>query len=65
MGETTDFQCVVEKAHLLMTIDEKPENVTIPSNAIAKSTLGSLQTRTEDLTQQVAASATQPTQRPS
>lgn len=45
MGETTDLQRVVEKACLLMSIDEQPENEAAPSNAIIESTLGSLQTQ--------------------
>jgi len=58
MGDTTDLQQVVEKASLLMSIDEQPENIATPSNAIVESMLGSLQSQIEDLTQQVAALAT-------
>ena len=65
MDDKTDLQQVVEKARLLMSIDEQPENAAVPSNAIVESTLGSLQTQIQDLTQQVAALATRSTQRQS
>ena len=58
MGDMTDLQRVVEKARLLMSIDELPENATTPSNAIVESTLGNLQSQVQDITQQVAALAT-------
>ena len=45
-----------------MSIDEQPENAATPSNTIVESTLGSLQTQIQDLTQQVAAFSTQSTQ---
>ena len=64
MGDTTDLQWVVEKARLLMSIDEQPENAATPSNAIVESTLGNLQSQIQDLTQQVAALTTRSTQRP-
>ena len=48
-----------------MSIDEQPENAAAPSNAIVESTLGSLQTQIQDLTQQVAALATRSTQQQS
>ena len=45
-----------------MSIDKQPENAATPSITIVESTLGSLQTQIQDLTQQVAALATQSTQ---
>ena len=48
-----------------MSIDEQPENAATPSNAIIESTLGSLQTQIQELTQQVAALATRSTQQQS
>ena len=61
MGNATDLQWVVEKDRLLMSIDEQHENAVTPSNAIVESTLGSLQTQNQDLTQLVAALATRST----
>ena len=64
-GDTTDLR-VVEKACLLISIDEQPENAATPSNAIVESTLGNLQTQIQDLTQQVVvALATRSTQQQS
>ena len=54
MGDTIDLQQVVEKARLLMTIKEQPENVATPINAVQEGTLAKLQSQVETLTQQVA-----------
>jgi len=64
MSNTTDLQRVVEKACLLMSINEQPANIATSSNAIVESTLGSLQSQIEYLTQQVAVLA-RPTQQQS
>ena len=64
MGDTTDLQRVVEKARLLMTIEEQPENAATPINAVQEGTLAKLQSQIETLTQQVATLATQPPRQP-
>ena len=64
MGNTTDLQQVVEKARLLMAIEEQPDNASTPVNAVQESTLVKLQSQVEALTQQVATLTTpQPAKR--
>ena len=60
MGDTTDLQRVVEKACLLMTIEEQPENAATPINAVQEGTLVKPQSQIETLTQQVATLTAQP-----
>ena len=45
-------------ACLLMSIDEHPENMVIPKNSIIDSTLGSLQSQIQDLSQEEVALTT-------
>ena len=60
MGDARDLQQVVEKDYLLMTIDEQPEHLLTPINAVQNNTLAKLQSQIADLTQQVAAITTKP-----
>ena len=54
MDNITDLQQVVEKARLLMAIEEQPDNAGTLVNAVQESTLVKLQSQVEALTQQVA-----------
>lgn len=47
-----------------MAIEEQPDNATAPINAVQESTLVKLQSQVEELTQQVATLATQPSRQP-
>ena len=58
IDNTTGIHQLVEMACLLMSIDEHPENMVIPKNSIIDSTLGSLQSQIQDLSQEEVALTT-------